>query len=524
MTILSLFGASAQEQKQWDEERQRLTRRVGELESTKTELEGTVAQAAAARDELTERVATLARQLGDAQRSLAGTEEAQAARDARIAELEEQAAAAEKLLTRAQRFKENQGKQLTKLGERLALSESIVHGVPEPLLVVDLEGHITYANALCLQAAGLPEDSVLKDMREEEVWRFEPGVSPILAECLETRAPIIGVERAMTGAAGVRHLMVCSAAPRLTSTGECKGAFAIYRDVTERALLLEQLVDAGDRVAEVHATASQILASSREQVTTAAEQASTVSQVSSTTAELSGSAAEVADACTSIAASTAELLHTAIEGREILDKSVDRLASLQEMTSHASQQLSDLGERTRRIEGIVDLIGKVAAETKLIAFNAAIEAARAGDAGRGFSVVASEVKSLAENVASSSTEIKAMVGDIRASTSQSILTAEGQLKLMEEVGASAGRSSAAFREIVTAIEGVATRASEISSASQQQKSAVDMLTLSMGELANTANLSATSARDAIGSVSALTEFAHHLNRALEHFKGDAGGQ
>ncbi len=436
----------------------------------------------------------------------------------KLAALEARLADADKAVARLTRFKDNLGNQIDELGERLALSESVISNLPEPLVITDLAGVVSYMNEAALQACGRKREDVLGKLREAELWgTAAAGESPI-DQCLRAAKPVIDVQRQFTAPDGsTRHLLV-TAAPRRTSLGEVKGAFAIYRDHTEAAILTEELVHSGERVRDEHTSAAEILAASREQVASASEQATTVAEVSTTATELAASAGEVADACALIADSIATLQRTAHEGQRIVEQSVANLVRLQEMTNEAGQQIAGLGERIRRIEGIVDLISTVAAETKLIAFNAAIEAARAGDVGRGFAVVASEVKSLAESVAASSTEIRSMVGDIRGSTSNAILSAEGQWKLMDQVVDLSNRSASAFREIVLAIEAVSGRSRGITSSSHQQKVATEQLTIAMSEMSRAANLSATSAQQTITAVSLLTDFAKDLDDALQRFK------
>jgi len=435
-----------------------------------------------------------------------------------VAALEARLADADKAVARLTRFKENLGNQVDELGERLALSESVIANLPEPLVITDLSSVVSYLNDAAVRACGKRREDAVGKLREAELWDTGGDTGSLIDRCLRSAKPIIDVPREVVTRDGSTHYLLVTAAPRRTSLGEIKGAFAIYRDHTETAHLTSELVNSGERVRDVHTSAAEILAASREQVASASEQATTVAEVSTTATELAASAGEVADACALIADSIATLQKTAHEGQGIVEQSVANLVRLQQMTNEAGQQIAGLGERIRRIEGIVDLISTVAAETKLIAFNAAIEAARAGDVGRGFAVVASEVKSLAESVAASSTEIRSMVGDIRGSTSNAILSAEGQWKLMDQVVELSNRSAAAFREIVLAIEAVSGRSRGITSSSHQQKVATEQLTIAMSEMSRAANLSATSAQQTITAVSLLTDFAKDLDDALQRFK------
>ena len=119
----------------------------------------------------------------------------------------------------------------------------------------------------------------------------------------------------------------------------------------------------------------------------------------------------------------------------------------------AHETVSELGSHSEKVEEIVDLIRSIAEQTNLLALNAAIEAARAGEAGRGFAVVASEVKTLAEESASSTEQIAAIVGQMRGSVGETINAVEtGKARVDEGVGVveSAGN---AFAETLGLVEG-----------------------------------------------------------------------
>lgn len=455
--------------------------------------------------------AMLARRVAELERRLAD-------RDAELTAKDEQLQAAEKQVGRLTTFRANITKQLVEMAERLALSESIVHAIPEPLLVVGMDGVAEYANAALCAITGLEREEIEGKLRGPDLWSHPAGVVPAIDRCLQAEKPITGEHTRIVTRTGVAMELVASAAPRRTSVGDLKGAFAIFRDVTREAALTRSLVEAGERISEVHASAAQILAAAQEQGATATEQAATVAQVTTTATELAASAQQVAASCGTIAESTAHLLDASRTGRSVLGDVVRSMHTLKEMSTEASDQVFRLGERSKRIDAVVDLIGKVAAETKLIAFNAAIEAARAGEAGRGFSVVASEVKSLAESVARSSTEIKTMVGDIHTSINRTVLSTEGQMKVMAGVAEHAHSSEQVFGELVGEIEDVVEQTRSISVAANEQRSATDMLTTSMGEVSRAANHSATAARETIGAVSQLTDFARTFAAAQSRFK------
>jgi methyl-accepting chemotaxis protein len=381
-----------------------------------------------------------------------------------------------------------------------------------------MDGIVTYANdALCEFLGVLRKD--IEGKKERDAWKLGADEPSVLEECLRQREPIRAA-KIRVSRNGKKTSLVASATPRRTSAGEIKGAFAVYRDLVEEVRLTGELLDATEGVTEVQTSVAEISTAAQEQVTTATQQKTTVAQVSTTAVELASASKQVAESCAQIAEATVQLLRTAKNGQDLLERVMANLVKVQEMTKVAGDQIFGLSDRSKRVNSVVDLINGVAAETKLIAFNAAIEAARAGEAGRGFGVVATEVKSLAVSVAESGKEIKNLVGDILSSINRAVLTAEGQVKLVEEMGHIAESSNAAFGEIVTGIAQVADRAAVISASTQQQRNATDQLTVSMEELSSAASHTASAAKQTMAAVAMLSDFAVKLAGALERFKED----
>src|SRR5205085_12675901 len=110
----------------------------------------------------------------------------------------------------------------------------------------------------------------------------------------------------------------------------------------------------------------------------------------------------------------------ATNGAEIVHKSVDGMKAIQATVSESAKVIATLGESSQKIGTIVETINEIAEQTNLLALNAAIEAARAGEAGRGFAVVADEVRKLAERSGNATREIGQLISDIQSQTSQAV--------------------------------------------------------------------------------------------------------
>jgi methyl-accepting chemotaxis protein len=221
------------------------------------------------------------------------------------------------------------------------------------------------------------------------------------------------------------------------------------------------------RTAEQVATSSeQLAASAGETGKTTSQVASTIEQLAKGTEEQSKSAA-LADETTGqmmgLLQSVTERLEAMVSdsnraselatvGRQSVDKSVDQMNSISGTVSSSAQVVKGLGERSREIGQIVDVITGIADQTNLLALNAAIEAARAGEQGRGFAVVAEEVRKLAEQSRQAAERIAGLIREIQVETGKAVSSMEAGTKEVAAGTAVIDETGRAFLQIAEAVE------------------------------------------------------------------------
>ncbi len=205
-----------------------------------------------------------------------------------------------------------------------------------------------------------------------------------------------------------------------------------------------------------------------------------------------------AERVTAAAVDTSEL---ATNGNRTIQEAVTRMNGMSETIDHLSRLVRGLGERSRQIGQIVDAITDIAGQTNLLALNAAIEAARAGEHGRGFAVVADEVRKLAEQASASAGQITQLVGTIQSEIEEAVASMQ---RGTEEVAAGmAGVSEAgeAFARIRAAVLDVTGQIQEVSAASRSLTASTEKVAQAMREIAGVTETTATRTLD----VSAATE-------------------
>lgn len=179
---------------------------------------------------------------------------------------------------------------------------------------------------------------------------------------------------------------------------------------------------------------------------------------------------------------SAEATEKAGDGSNAIDKAVNQMAQIEQAVDTSAQVVTKLGERSKEIGQIVDTISGIASQTNLLALNAAIEAARAGEQGRGFAVVADEVRKLAEQSQQAAKQIALLITEIQKDTDKAVLTMHDgtrEVKIGAEVVDVAGK---AFKEIVTLVTQVSDRVREISSSTNQMSHGSQQIVTAMNKI------------------------------------------
>jgi len=187
--------------------------------------------------------------------------------------------------------------------------------------------------------------------------------------------------------------------------------------------------------------------------------------------EMNASIAEVADAAGRATSDAETARERAAEGGDLVGRTVASITLANERTARLSQGLSDLGQKAEGIGDIMDVISDIADQTNLLALNAAIEAARAGEAGRGFAVVADEVRKLAEKTMTATREVGGRIESIQVGVRSSLGEMEEALEMVGEAAELAGVSGKALEEIVSLAESTSSQVHNIAAATSQQSAA-----------------------------------------------------
>ena len=269
---------------------------------------------------------------------------------------------------------------------------------------------------------------------------------------------------------------------------------------------------------ELSDSSAQMASSSRELTSSSDLQNEATMTMAAAIEEVTVSIASVADNASHAQNMAVEAGKLSAEGAEMVRGAIGEMARISESVGHSSQRIRELHGKSAEISGIVKVIKEIAEQTNLLALNAAIEAARAGEQGRGFAVVADEVRKLAERTTASTQEIAKMIGSIQQSTESSVRdmdlsntqVLEG-MRLTEHSGDSMTQIEASAGKVSGAVD-------EISSALSEQTTAATELAKEVERIAQRSQKNSFLAKQSSGTAQRLAEQALRLSQAVEHFK------
>jgi methyl-accepting chemotaxis protein len=248
------------------------------------------------------------------------------------------------------------------------------------------------------------------------------------------------------------------------------------------------------------------------------QQSGAASAMAASVEQLSVSITHVADSAQQSAVSSTEACGATVEGRKVVDGTIAEMRQIANEIGQSAAAVESLVQQSQQISSVVQVIREIADQTNLLALNAAIEAARAGEQGRGFAVVADEVRKLAERTSSSTQEIANTIGAIVASTS-------GAVEQMQSVRQRVGKGVHLAEETGTALTAIDQRArqsldiaNQIANGTREQSSTSQELARSVEQIARSSETAAKSAAENQAAAHGLRDMANELRNALGRFK------
>ena len=284
----------------------------------------------------------------------------------------------------------------------------------------------------------------------------------------------------------------------------------------------EVMLAAADRLEEVanivSSASNELSAQIAQSERGAMDQAARVTETATAMEEMNSTVLEVARNAGSASEVSAATRLKAESGAHVVEKAVEAIQQVERESQKLKSVMAALGDHAQSISRIMGVISDIADQTNLLALNAAIEAARAGEAGRGFAVVADEVRKLAEKTMASTTDVGSAIAAIQESASKSMEQVDLAVQGIERATEFANQSGEALHEIVAMVDNTADQVRGIATASEQQSASSEEINRSISEVNSIAGETARAMEEASRAVSDLAEQAQALTRLIEDMK------
>lgn len=409
---------------------------------------------------------------------------------------------------------------------QLGFSQGVLKGVTIPCAVVDLDNKVTHLNQAAADVLGKrkePEKYYGTTLNEVVYHnRKRKTLTQVAMKKCEQVEWEIELVRDVDNSTAILQAV---ATPIYDLDGVLIGAITIWVDLTEERRQ-QKAVEAKNRLIEEAAREANGIAHSvsdsskdlSESIRKANEgallQRDRAQEASTAMEQMNASVMEVAKNANATAGLSKEASGFAREGAAIVGKSVEMMRDVHQQSEGLRAQMGELGEHAKGIGAIMGVITDIADQTNLLALNAAIEAARAGEAGRGFAVVADEVRKLAEKTMDATKEVGSYIQSIQQSAASNIDSNDRALESLGECRAMIERSGESLQAIVAKADEAAEQVQSIAAAAEEQSSTSEEINAATETVNRIAEETAQSMQESAIAIEALNTLAGNLRNAI----------
>ncbi len=271
----------------------------------------------------------------------------------------------------------------------------------------------------------------------------------------------------------------------------------------------------GSAVAGIRSSSAELQAAATQQASGSREQSSATSEVSTTIRELLSTSRQIAESAQRVARIAEETAGGAREGDQTVQRAQDSILGIKRQVDLVVGHMLELGKKSQQAGGILEIINELAEQTNILAINATIEAAGAGEAGKRFAVVADEIRKLADRVGGSTKEIRGLVEDIRAAVNTTVMATEVGTKAVDAGTRQFSDVTASFKQIASLVGTTTEAAKEIELSTKQQTTAVEQVNVAISNVAQATKETEASSSQTLQTATQLATLSRELLQLVQ---------
>ncbi len=419
------------------------------------------------------------------------------------------------------------GNMVGTIRDQLEYNRGVLEGIIVPLFVANKEGKVDFINPpmrnilgkSAQEVQGVPVTNLFQDPDHRG------GVTDAVLREGKSKSGVLRFTRGD----GVEFPLHYEVSPLKDASGAVSGAIGVMIDLTQeekdKARIqahgenLERVGDEVTKVARLMAEAAESVASEMDQVTRSMDDAANQTHSLATAMEeMNATVLEVANNTGQVAQSSDEANQVAKEGGNEVQNTVRETREVSERSDMLANSLNDLQQKAENIGRIMSVINDIADQTNLLALNAAIEAARAGEAGRGFAVVADEVRKLAEKTMHATKEVEGAIGEIQRSTKSAVDEMTQTKTIVDKATERASGAGSTLDSIIAQFEKIADMVQGIAAASEEQSATSDEINRSVSEINSLAQDASQRVQNASDAIQKVSHMAGELTDLVKRFQ------
>jgi methyl-accepting chemotaxis protein len=251
------------------------------------------------------------------------------------------------------------------------------------------------------------------------------------------------------------------------------GAFALTRTLSRQI---------GAAVGQVQSSSAELQAAATQQATGSKEQATAMTQISTTISELLATSRQIMESAQQVAKIADQTAVAARSGEETAQTTHESIGGIRRHVDLIVNHMLELGKKSQQIGAVLDIVSELAEQTNILAINATIEAAGAGEGGKRFGVVAEEIRKLADRVGGSTKEIRQLIEDVRSAVNTTVMATETGSKAVDTGSRHFGSVAASLRQIAEQVVSTREAAREIELSTKQQTTAVEQVNVAIANV------------------------------------------